>query len=260
MEVHPPHHRVDNWRDALVHVALITVGLLIALGLESAASWMHHRHQRDEAMRAIAAELERNRESVNNDLRSFRGEAVAYRSDLDAFVYLGRHPGTAEDRLPTAIRWLIIRDPISVSAWNTAHESGVIAYFDPAEARRFDHLYDYFRKIDSAQADLVQAVMNARAYQLLDSDASHLSATQAQEQVQLCKQLLRAHYLVGLQLANLASEFPEFPSLGFDELHAQFAAPVAETPELKRLREHLRDEMKKARDKAPAGAPAKPPG
>ena len=34
MEVHPPDHAIHSWRDFIIHIATIVVGLLIAIGLE----------------------------------------------------------------------------------------------------------------------------------------------------------------------------------------------------------------------------------
>lgn len=31
LEVHPPHHSISGWRDFLLHLLTITIGLLIAL-------------------------------------------------------------------------------------------------------------------------------------------------------------------------------------------------------------------------------------
>ena len=46
LDVHAPHQTVHTWKDFLVHIAAITIGLLMALGLEAAVAWFHHRHQR----------------------------------------------------------------------------------------------------------------------------------------------------------------------------------------------------------------------
>jgi len=44
-EVHPPHQSVHNWKDFLIHIAEIALGLLMALGLEQTVEHFHHRHQ-----------------------------------------------------------------------------------------------------------------------------------------------------------------------------------------------------------------------
>lgn len=44
MDVHPPEHSIRTWRDLLTHVAVMTIGLFIALMLESLVEYAHHRH------------------------------------------------------------------------------------------------------------------------------------------------------------------------------------------------------------------------
>ncbi len=44
MDVHAPHKPIHSIKEFLVHLLAITIGLLIALGLESSVEWVHHRH------------------------------------------------------------------------------------------------------------------------------------------------------------------------------------------------------------------------
>jgi hypothetical protein len=46
LDVHPPHHAVSSWGDFFIHLATITIGLLIAIGLEQTVEAIHHRHER----------------------------------------------------------------------------------------------------------------------------------------------------------------------------------------------------------------------
>jgi hypothetical protein len=34
LDVHAPHHRVEGWKDFFIHLLTISVGLLIAVGIE----------------------------------------------------------------------------------------------------------------------------------------------------------------------------------------------------------------------------------
>lgn len=43
MEVHPPHSPIHSVKEFMVHLLAITIGLLIALGLEASVEWLHHR-------------------------------------------------------------------------------------------------------------------------------------------------------------------------------------------------------------------------
>ena len=56
LDVHTPHETTRTWKDFFIHVAIITIGLLIAIGLEQTVALVHHRHlnqQLEQQMRAV---------------------------------------------------------------------------------------------------------------------------------------------------------------------------------------------------------------
>ena len=48
LDVHPPHHAANTWKDFFIHIATIVIGLIIAVGLEQTVEALHHHHQREE--------------------------------------------------------------------------------------------------------------------------------------------------------------------------------------------------------------------
>ena len=60
LDVHPPHHTVNTWRDFFIHIATIVIGLLIAVGLEQTVEAIHHRNLAGEAHENIQREIEDN--------------------------------------------------------------------------------------------------------------------------------------------------------------------------------------------------------
>lgn len=54
MEVHPPHEPIHSWRDFLLHLLTITIGLLIALGLEAESAILHGKSTLQEIQTAEA--------------------------------------------------------------------------------------------------------------------------------------------------------------------------------------------------------------
>jgi hypothetical protein len=61
LDVHPPHHSPNTWRDFFIHIATIVVGLLIAIGLEQTVEFFHHRHELKQAREELRVEVETNR-------------------------------------------------------------------------------------------------------------------------------------------------------------------------------------------------------
>jgi hypothetical protein len=86
IEVHPPHENVHSWTQFFIHIAAITIGLLIAIGLEQTVVYFHHRHQLQEARGELAEELESNRHVVGINLEAAR----KITADLDADMALLR--------------------------------------------------------------------------------------------------------------------------------------------------------------------------
>jgi hypothetical protein len=64
LDVHPPHHPTHTWKDFFIHIATITVGLLIAVGLEQTVEYFHHRHQLQKAREEIRDDIDSNRRAT----------------------------------------------------------------------------------------------------------------------------------------------------------------------------------------------------
>jgi len=69
IEVHAPHESVHTWKDFLIHIATIILGLLIAIGLEQTVEWFHHRDQRLQLEEDLRAEAVSNRQVIARDLK-----------------------------------------------------------------------------------------------------------------------------------------------------------------------------------------------
>jgi hypothetical protein len=68
LDVHGPHETVRSWKEFFTHIAIITIGLLIAIGLEQTVEHIHHIYQLNEARRELKIELEANRKQLEKNL------------------------------------------------------------------------------------------------------------------------------------------------------------------------------------------------
>src|SRR4029077_6197589 len=82
IEVHPPHENVHTWRQFLIHITAITIGLLIAIGLEQTVVYFHHRHQLQEARRELRVEEEDNRRQLSKNLEAARTVTAELNANL----------------------------------------------------------------------------------------------------------------------------------------------------------------------------------
>jgi hypothetical protein len=81
-DVHPPHGSIHGWRDFSVQLITITVGLLIALGLEGSVEWLHHRHLMHQAETALLKEIKSNAASMPGRLKVLKEQQGFLLTDI----------------------------------------------------------------------------------------------------------------------------------------------------------------------------------
>ena len=93
LDVHLPHKGIRGFSEFLIHLFTITVGLLIAVQIESCVEWRHHLHLAEEARVALRAEIEHNLK----DLKAAQPGLKAWREQIDAdFEAMQTHPGAPQ--------------------------------------------------------------------------------------------------------------------------------------------------------------------
>src|ERR1041385_6630226 len=71
MEIHAPKEPILTVKEAVVHLSIVTVGILIALSLEGLVEWRHQRSLVREARENIATEIQDNRKELQKTLDRF---------------------------------------------------------------------------------------------------------------------------------------------------------------------------------------------
>jgi hypothetical protein len=69
LDVHVPHKTEHTWTDFTIHIATITIGLFIAIGLEQTVEYFHHLHQCHQLEEELRDEL---RADLSRDAEDFR--------------------------------------------------------------------------------------------------------------------------------------------------------------------------------------------
>jgi hypothetical protein len=120
LDVHAPHEPSHTWKGFVIHIATITIGLLIAIGLEQLVEHFHHRHQAAEIAAKLKAESFENIATVRSDIRTCDQTLAAIKSivaSLDQKPSVSpaapwMPPALPEARIlkPSNSEWLIARD------------------------------------------------------------------------------------------------------------------------------------------------------
>jgi hypothetical protein len=139
MEVHAPHHPLNSWRDFLIHIATITVGLLIAIGLEQTVEFFHHRHLAHAARENIRRELESNSKAAEGDLKILDGEIADMKANAAAMRSLRDDP---KAQLPSKMRFDFDWSSFDQAAWTTSRDSLALTYLPTEEVQRYTDIYD----------------------------------------------------------------------------------------------------------------------
>ena len=217
-------------------MAIITIGLLIALGLEQAAESVHHHHEIKEARQALRHELDLNRRAYADSVREFHRQTAAMLNNVVVLRYIQQHPGTPEEQLPGILVWHASPGSFTDSAWKTAQQSGVTALMPLEEVRRYDALYDRIDQVRSSFDRIWAAIVEARLYSVFDPNPAHLSPAEVDTEIKLTDQVLVRQFASAGALVELNTADPGFaPALTKPELnHIMHVLDTEDDPRLAR--------------------------
>jgi hypothetical protein len=146
LDVHAPHQTVHTWKDFFIHIATITIGLLIAISLEQAVEYLHHRHQAKEMADKLRAESLSNRRVVEFDIANCDQAIGAIEQDMRALENMkvfGEHATSTLIPIPKTVTYYP-----SDAAWLTIKDSALLPIVDKG-------LVSSYWGVDAVQASIV---------------------------------------------------------------------------------------------------------
>jgi hypothetical protein len=156
MEIHAPEKPIHSWREFAIHLGTVTVGILIALALDGAVEWNHHRHLVREARENLASEIAHNRDQVGNFLAKVKDTEQDYEA-LTAIV--SRVRAVKSERPSYQFRAYTMQ--LDEAAWTTAQASGAVSYMDYAEIQRYAEVYALQSRLAAAQQKFFDTALAA---------------------------------------------------------------------------------------------------
>ncbi len=189
LDVHPPHQPTHTWRDFFIHIATISVGLLIAVGLEQCVEAIHHHHQREYLEQQMHVESVQNLDLVRAEIRF----AAQRRDYLNACVRALQSATPSNGQLlvalplnnvsfPTSSQGLLISP--SRGTWTIAQAAGTVALLPPERAKvyaRLDLTADFEKQAEIETSHTAGLLAIARLQDhATTSDGQSLRLTQVQ--------------------------------------------------------------------------------
>ena len=175
IEVHPPEEKIHGIRDFLLHLFTITIGLLIALGLEAAVESWHHHQLRVEATENLQQELEHNRKELSDCRTAIRQE----QSDLVAILKFleARVASQPYDIHALSLKYTLAT--MSDASWRTASATGVISYMKYSQVQNYASAYEVQQEFTRLQSDTFESYMKLESYVVFGFDPSKMTPPQA---------------------------------------------------------------------------------
>jgi hypothetical protein len=72
MDIHVPRKAITSLKDLLRELAIITAGILIALGFDGLVQWWHHHQLVREARANIVSELRENQQELAKEIQALQ--------------------------------------------------------------------------------------------------------------------------------------------------------------------------------------------
>jgi len=137
LDVHPPHHAAQGWKDFFIHIATIVVGLLIAIGLEQTVEYFHHRDQLHQLQEDLHEECIRN---LNITLSNIKVSELRRSAGAALYAELLKPAPERRSIDPPAGNSMRYVKP-AYAVWTVAQQSGTLGLMPREQAQRFVRVY-----------------------------------------------------------------------------------------------------------------------
>ncbi len=140
LDVHLPHRAIDGVGEFLLHLFTITIGLLIAVGIEAAVERHQHRELAAEARDTMTEEIRKNDKSVADALGDIDQEQQRLKRDLAEVrkVQINpKDPAAHNTTLDISYNTSGLED----TGWRTAQATGALAFMPYPESEKFSSIY-----------------------------------------------------------------------------------------------------------------------
>lgn len=207
IDIHPPAHAAHTWRDFFIHIATIVIGLLIAIGLEQALEWNHHRHLVGVARRDLHHEIVANIRTLDLDDQNLYRVRAELLSDLSNLR--GIQAGHAPVNATLTANWAW--QPLRGAAFTTARDTGVFAFMPYDEVQEYDMLYLQEQYVHDAAATYIESVNQIREPLQGGRALADLSADEREKVIDHTSQALLNIDLLRSMMATLRNDYERLP-------------------------------------------------
>lgn len=197
MEIHAPHRPIHSYKEMLVHLVLITLGVLIALSFEGVASWRDHRALVREARANLTSEIRDNMKELGNRLQRLPKEKEDVEHAIDVVELLtDRKKFDALKGGSAGVQLGFTTADLQNASHTTAEVTGSFGLMEYEEVKKYATLYGHQELYMRFQQDAMQNMTRSLAAVGILSEPEKATPREAED----CKAAFR------LTIAALTAE------------------------------------------------------
>src|SRR5215471_1249430 len=161
MEIHVPHKPVLTVKEFFVHLAMITLGVFIALSFEGIASWFDHRALARDATANLTNEIRDNKKELDRVLSQL-GQT---HKDLEEIAKTVSTLADAKTPKPKSLSVGVHFQIASLqSASRTSAEvTGAFSFMEYEKVKKYAGVYDIQQEFEKVQESALQTVLSTIA-------------------------------------------------------------------------------------------------
>jgi hypothetical protein len=240
LDVHPAHHAANSWKEFIVHIATIVLGLLIAVGLEQTVEYVQHRREVAETRKALEVERKINVNLFVAEAEEFRRYVPILKKNLAILAYLREHPHAPASQWPGEFNLFNTTYTYVDSAWHNAVENHVVAYMPALEVENDTVLYFRLHQLTDAQQSAADKIQEWQQLRMYAPDASTWSPAQIDHQIELMSSILKDYRSQAIGQANFANRHHDFQgSLTTADANSIVPFLGSASPETRAIRDRL---------------------
>jgi hypothetical protein len=176
MDVHPLHHAPRSWRDFVLQLLMITIGLFIALTLQAGVESLHHRHLVRDARENLRREIQNNHQRYAENVQNLEKNRRQLARDIDQLKDL--RSGKTIDM--ATLGWGWDWNSYADASWKTARDTGAVSYMSSELINAYTEVYSQQEYVNTQAIAIVDDEPKSAAPLRVAKDPSALSPTDIQ--------------------------------------------------------------------------------
>ena len=175
LNVHPPHEKMHGFKDFLLHLLTITIGLLIALGLEGYAEHWKQRELKKDADTKLRQEIRDNAQEI----ASVHNAITSEQANLKRIVEFMSARKKNEPYDTRQIRLDFTVGDLQSASWKTAAATGALGFMEYDQVQRYSAVYQLQGKYSALQDQTIDEFLQLQSYVIFGFDTEKITPVDA---------------------------------------------------------------------------------